>query len=193
MTDVVMPQMGGRELVGKAGRRPAAVKVLFTSGYTDDTVVRHGVINEGPIFCKSPFRSTGSRARSGKSWTRRTRTETRGRFSIPVFFSAKSLRPSRVSSNQASRRFICRSYFADQRFGGRFGQVYEPAGRVAVKIDGRQPDSQGIFRRVRAASADRQRLEIIAPVGNKDGLFFEASAFPPPASCPSEYRRPTKM
>ncbi|MBA2735051.1 MAG: PAS domain S-box protein, partial [Acidobacteria bacterium] len=55
MTDVVMPQMGGRELAERFALAFPQMKILFTSGYTDDAVVRHGVINEGTNFIQKPF------------------------------------------------------------------------------------------------------------------------------------------
>jgi CheY-like chemotaxis protein len=55
LTDVVMPQMGGRELAVKLSLKYPKMKVLFTSGYTDDAIVRHGIIDEGTNFIQKPF------------------------------------------------------------------------------------------------------------------------------------------
>jgi two-component SAPR family response regulator len=48
-------QMGGRELAERFALAFPQMKILFTSGYTDDAVVRHGVINEGTNFIQKPF------------------------------------------------------------------------------------------------------------------------------------------
>jgi PAS domain S-box-containing protein len=55
MSDVVMPQMGGRELAEKLTDKFSHLKVLFTSGYTDDAVVRHGIIETNSNFIQKPF------------------------------------------------------------------------------------------------------------------------------------------
>lgn len=55
MTDVVMPQMGGRELSERFAATYPQMRILFTSGYTDDAVVRHGVIEAGTNFIQKPF------------------------------------------------------------------------------------------------------------------------------------------
>lgn len=55
MTDVVMPRMGGRELAEKLTARLPNLRILFTSGYTDDAVVRHGVIGANTNFIQKPF------------------------------------------------------------------------------------------------------------------------------------------
>ncbi|MFN6963013.1 MAG: PAS domain S-box protein [Pyrinomonadaceae bacterium] len=55
MTDVVMPNMGGRELVARLAERGSQVPVLFTSGYTDDNIIRHDVIKPDADFIQKPF------------------------------------------------------------------------------------------------------------------------------------------
>lgn len=59
MTDVVMPQMGGRELAERFAHIYPKMLILFTSGYTDDAVVRHGMINAGTNFIQKPFTPDG--------------------------------------------------------------------------------------------------------------------------------------
>jgi PAS domain S-box-containing protein len=57
ITDVVMPEMSGRQLTEQfATIRPHA-RILYMSGYTDDAVVRHGVVSAGIDYLQKPFSS----------------------------------------------------------------------------------------------------------------------------------------
>ena len=59
MTDVVLPGMGGRELAQKLTALHPEMKILFMSGYTDDAVVRHGILTAGVMFLQKPFTLVG--------------------------------------------------------------------------------------------------------------------------------------
>jgi len=57
-SDVVMPEMSGRPLVEKLAETRAETKVLFMSGYTDDDVMRRGVLDGRTAFLQKPFTAT---------------------------------------------------------------------------------------------------------------------------------------
>jgi PAS domain S-box-containing protein len=55
VTDVVMPQMGGRALADRVRAGRDEIKVLYVSGYTDDAILRQGVSETGTAFLAKPF------------------------------------------------------------------------------------------------------------------------------------------
>jgi CheY-like chemotaxis protein len=55
ITDVVMPEMNGREVAERLRREHPGLRVLFMSGYTDDETVRLGIVETGVAFLQKPF------------------------------------------------------------------------------------------------------------------------------------------
>jgi CheY-like chemotaxis protein len=82
VTDVIMAGLNGRELSAALLRDRPRLPVLFTSGYTDDVIARHGVLEDGVAFLAKPYapRDLSARIRAmldaprqtgqnGPSWT----------------------------------------------------------------------------------------------------------------------------
>jgi two-component system cell cycle sensor histidine kinase/response regulator CckA len=55
LTDVVMPGLSGAALAEQLAEIQPALKVLFMSGYTNDAILHHGVLEPGISFLQKPF------------------------------------------------------------------------------------------------------------------------------------------
>ena len=54
ITDVIMPRMGGKELSNKLSLKRPHIQVLFMSGYTDNTIVQNGILDEKTAYLQKP-------------------------------------------------------------------------------------------------------------------------------------------
>lgn len=55
VTDVIMPLMGGQEMAQRLKSAYPNLKIIFTSGYTDDAIAHHGVLDPGVAFLSKPY------------------------------------------------------------------------------------------------------------------------------------------
>ena len=67
LTDVIMPEMNGRELANQLQILCPGIKCLFMSGYTANVIAHHGVLDEGVQFIQKPFSTKGLAAKVRKA------------------------------------------------------------------------------------------------------------------------------
>lgn len=55
MTNVVMPDMNGKDLFIKISKEYPEIRVLYMSGHADNVIAQHGVLEKGVHFIQKPF------------------------------------------------------------------------------------------------------------------------------------------
>jgi len=75
LTDVIMPMMGGKELADTLGPIRSDTRFLFTSGYAEDVIAHHGVLEAGLAFLQKPY-TTGALTRKVRDVLDQSRPQT---------------------------------------------------------------------------------------------------------------------
>ncbi|MEK6779261.1 MAG: response regulator, partial [Candidatus Deferrimicrobiota bacterium] len=76
--DVIMPKMGGREAARSLERLFPGVSILYMSGYTDEAIVHHGVLESGISFLEKPFTPDALLRKVREVLNLRTKGQSRG-------------------------------------------------------------------------------------------------------------------
>ncbi len=164
LTDVVMPRMGGRQVAEVLRQRHDVTRVLFMSGYTEDTIVRQGVLEPGLQFLAKPFTPQG------------LLEKVRGALDTP-----DPVRTVVVADDEAPLRRLLAMTLARAGY-----QVFEAShGREAIELCRQQrvdllltdlvmPEQEGL-ETIRELRAELPHVHIVAMSGAFDGKFLDVA------------------
>ncbi|MFI5381934.1 MAG: response regulator, partial [Tepidisphaerales bacterium] len=164
LTDVVMPNVSGRELADRLETLQPGIKVLFMSGYTDNVIEHQGVLDEGAEFIQKPF--------SPEELARKVRA---------VLGSPAPLARILVADDEAGVRGLLRAVLEDSGYevteaaDGKEALKQALAGRVDLVItDLVMPEQEGI-ETIQALRRDVPGVGVIAISGAFEGQFLKTA------------------
>ena len=96
VADVVMPKLSGPEMAERLKARFPALRVLYMSGYTDDAMLRHGLLEAAVSYIQKPFTPLGLDSQGARSARRArlNRAGPRAGLAAATLFSPPGLRPA---------------------------------------------------------------------------------------------------
>jgi hypothetical protein len=164
LTDVVMPGLSGRELADRLKQLRPGIKVLFMSGYTDDTMLHYGVLRKDAEFIQKPFSPDELAIKVGEML-------------VPLDRPARIVVADDEAGVRSFLRLVLESagYQVMQAANGKQVLKEVLAGHVDLVItDLVVPEQEGI-ETIRALRKDAPGIGIIAISGARGGQFLEAA------------------
>jgi CheY-like chemotaxis protein len=164
LTDVVMPNVSGRELADRLQGLQPGIKVLFMSGYTNNVIEQHGVLEGGANFIQKPF----------------SREELAGKVRAVLGTPAPAARILVVDDEAGVRCFLRKvleqaGYEVTETANGKQALQHARAGGVDLVItDLVMPEQEGI-ETIQALRRDVPGIGIIAISGAFGGAFLKVA------------------
>jgi len=142
ITDVIMSGMSGSELAQRLRAARPDLKVLYMSGYPDDAIARHGVLDPGVPFIQKPFGESTLAAKAWetlreKAWVAETAATTAGITGEKVAGKAATAQPNRrvlmIDDDEQFRELV--EHFCAKRGNGFTGVGSAAAALAALACD----------------------------------------------------------